>query len=180
MDGDDIDERASLYRLFSSLFVKEPDEELLVSMKSMFKMAFDDTEREIREDFGYLFLGHAGHLQPYESLYNYALGDRPRLWGTATGEVQGLYHSAGVMIDEEIDLIPDHVSAEFLFMSYLIENGLREEQRRFLDDHLFAWIPAYCDEMQKHARTTFYREVAGLLKEFVSSDSQELDDSGGE
>ena len=180
MYSDDSNERASFYKLFSTLFMKEPDEELLVSMKTMFGMKFDETEREIREDFGHLFLEQAGHLQPYESLYNYALGDRPRLWGRATGEVQGLYHSAGIMIDEEINLLPDHLSAELLFMSYLIENGLTEEQERFLSEHLLAWIPEYCDEIQKHARTTFYREAAELLKEFVSSDSQEFDNSGGE
>jgi len=178
-DNDNF-ERASLYKLFSTLFMREPNEELLISMKAMFAMKFDETEREIGQDFRTLFHDPKGHLQPYESLYNYAPGDRPRLWGKTAGEVQEIYQSAGIMIDEEINLIPDHLSAELLFMSYLIENGLAEEQELFLVNHLLAWIPEYCDELQRHARTTFYREVAGLLKEFMSSDSEEFHHGEGE
>ncbi len=167
-------ERAALYKLFSDLFMKEPAEETLVEMKEMFQMKFDDSSEEIRRDFTSLFLGKDLHLSPYESLYNYPLGDTPRLWGRATEEVQALYRAAGLMIDEEIDLIPDHVSVELLFMSYLVENGFIEKQRVFMEEHLHRWIPDYCDEVRKHAGTTFYKEVADLLREFLATDLEEL------
>jgi TorA maturation chaperone TorD len=74
------------------------------------------------------------------------------------------------MIDEEISIIPDHISAELLFMSYLIENGLTEHRIKFLREHLFRWVPEYCDEIQRHANSAFYKEVANILKEFILSD----------
>ncbi|MGD0885031.1 MAG: molecular chaperone TorD family protein [Thermodesulfovibrionales bacterium] len=177
---DDNYERASLYKLFSSLFMQKPSEEALVTMRGMFQMKFEETVSEIGKDFGYLFQEPAGHLPPYESLYSYSLGDRPRFWGKVTEEIQECYRSAGLIIDEEIHLIPDHISAELLFMSYLIERGLTDRQRSFLEDHLLAWIPEYCTELRKHAYTTFYREVAELLKNFVSSDYEEFESNGNQ
>ena len=172
---DDNYERSALYKLFSSLFMQEPPEETLVTMRGMFQMKFEETASEIGKDFRHLFQEPAGHLQPYESLYSYPLGDKPRLWGKVTKEIQERYRSAGLMIDDAIHLIPDHISAELLFMSYLIEQGLTDRQTSFLEDHLLAWIPEYCTELQKHAYTTFYKEVAELLKEFVSSDYEEFE-----
>jgi TorA maturation chaperone TorD len=171
-------ERASLYKLFSSLFMQEPTEEVLETLKEIFQMKFDETTDEIGKDFRHLFQKPAGHLAPYESLYSYPLGDRPRLWGKVTEKVQECYRSAGLMIDEEIHVIPDHVSAELLFMSYLIDQGLTDRQKSFIEDHLLTWMPAYCDELQEHARTTFYKEVAEMLKEFLSSDYEEFESSG--
>ena len=49
-----------------------------------------------------------------------------------------------------------------------------KEQRKFMNEHLLRRVPEYCEEMGKHAATTFYREVAILLREFISSDSEEL------
>jgi len=167
-------ERAKLYKLFSALFMQEPTDEMALQIKNMFKMTFDDTTYEIRMDFARLFSITAGHLPPHESLYNYPLADKPRLWGKATEEVQNFYESVGLMIYEEMDLIPDHLSAELFFMNYLIEQGLIDYQMSFFEKHLLSWVPEYCVEIKKHAQTTFYKEVAELLKEFILSDSEEF------
>lgn len=172
-DEDDA-ERAETYELFAGLFLKEPTTEVLLQMKEMFRMTFDETFTEIGIDFRHLFSGSEKHPPPCESLYNYPVGDKPRLWGRMTEEVRELYRSAGLMIDEEIDLIPDHVSAELLFMGYLIDNGLEEVQAEFLDEHLLKWIPPFCEEVKNRAETTFYKEVADLLKEFILSDYEQL------
>ncbi len=171
----DQTERARLYKLFSSLFIKEPSEEILVQLKEMFSMSFNDTREEASADFRDLFLRPNMHLSPHESLYNYSLDETPKLWGRATGEVQAFYRSAGLMIDEETDLIPDHAAVELLFMSYLVENDLVEQQRAFMEDHLMRWLPDYCEEVEAHARTTFYRELAVVVKEFLLSDLEELE-----
>jgi TorA maturation chaperone TorD len=175
--GNEEIDRAELYKLLSALFVEEPQEEVILRIKEMLRMEFDDTLQEIRTDFVGLFMRPDLHLSPHESLHSYPLGETPGLWGRATYEVQESYRSAGLMIDEESEIIPDHLGAELLFMSYLIGNDLAAQQRKFMDDHLFRWVPEFCDEIEKHAATTFYREVAILLKEFVVSDHAEL--SGG-
>lgn len=170
-DMEDI-ERAELYKLFASLFINEPSDEIVLQLKDMFQMKFADSPQEIRLDFARIFLGPDGRLMPYESFYNYPLGDRPRLWGRAAEEVQVFYSSAGITMDEEINLMPDHISAEMLFMSYLIENGISDLQKRFLEDHLVKWIPEYCNELQKYAGTGFYKEVANIVKEFILSEHE--------
>jgi putative dimethyl sulfoxide reductase chaperone len=169
-------ERAALYRLFASLFVQEPSEEVLLTIKEFLHMEFNDTAEEIGLDFRHLFLSGTGHLQPYESLYNYAPEDEPRLWGKATDKVQRLYRSADLMIDTETAVLPDHLSAELLFMSYLAERGLSEPQKEFLRDHLLVWVPVFCEEVMKHSHTAFYREAAAVLKEYLSSDYEGLED----
>lgn len=165
-------ERAELYKFFAGLFIHEPTDEIVIQLKDMFQMEFADSPQEIRMDFARIFLGPDGRLMPYESLYNYPLGDRPRLWGRAAEEVQSFYISAGIVMDEETSLIPDHISAEMLFMSYLIENDISELQKRFFEDHLVKWIPEYCNELQKYAGTTFYKEVANIVKEFILSEQE--------
>ncbi len=172
--GDEEIGRAELYKLFSALFAEEPPGEVILRIKEMFRMKFDDTLQDIKADFVGLFMRPDLHLSPHESLYNYPVGETPRLWGRAAYEVQEHYRSAGLMIDEESDAIPDHLGLELLFMSYLVENGLTTQQRKFMEGHLFRWVPDFCDEVEKHAATGFYKEVAIVLKEFVVSDYEEL------
>jgi len=167
-------ERARLYELFSSLFIRQPTEEVLLQLKETFEMQFDDTVGEVAIDFETLFLNPTSHLSPHESFYNYSLEDNPKLWGKATEEVLAFYQSVGLAIEDETVIIPDHLAMELLFMSYLVGNGLIDQQKTFMNDHLFRWIPDFCDEVERHARTIFYREIAVILKELVTSDHNEL------
>ena len=164
-------ERAELYKLFSDLFMGEPTEETLLQAKELFQMKFATSPDEIRKDFARIFLNPDLHASPYESLYNFPIGEKPRLWGKATEEVKSFYESAGLTLDEDANLIPDHLALELLFMNYLIQNGLVEQQKRFLKEHLL-WVPEYCDEVQKHADTPFYKEVAKILREFMLSEQE--------
>ncbi|MFN3479651.1 MAG: molecular chaperone [Thermodesulfovibrionales bacterium] len=170
MDEEEI-ERAELYKLFATLFSREPSDEIIYQFRDMFQMRFTEPPQVIRMEFLSLFSDH--QLSPHESLYNYPPHELPRLWGKATEEVEAFYNSVGLTIDEEISLIPDHISAELFFMSYLVENKLLKEQKLFMEKHLLQWVPAYCEELEKHASTTFFREVAILLKEFIITDYEE-------
>lgn len=170
MDEEEI-ERAELYKLFATLFSREPSDEIIYQFRDMFQMRFTEPPQAIRMEFLNLFSSH--QLSPHESLYNYPPYELPRLWGKATEEVEAFYNSVGLMIDEEISLIPDHISAELFFMSYLVENKLLKEQKLFMEKHLLQWVPLYCDELEKHASTTFFREVAMLLKEFIITDYED-------
>lgn len=172
-DYEDI-ERAEIYRLFASIFMYAPDEEAANKLREMFNMAFTDSLIEIAMDFANMFSSRDRHLMPYESLHNYPLGDTPRLWGRAASEVGAFYSSVAIAMDEETNLAPDHISAELLFMSYIIDNRFRIHQKRFLEEHLLIWVPEYCDEIYKHASTNFYKEIANILKEFILSDYEFL------
>jgi len=167
-------ERAELYKLFSDLFMTEPTEETLLKAQELFQMKFHTSIDEIRKDFARLFLSPDLHPSPYESLYSFPVGEKPRLWGKATEEVNAFYEAAGLTLDEEAMPIPDHLALELLFMHYLIQNGLMDKQEVFLKEHLL-WVNEYCDELQKHSTTLFYKEVAKILKEFMLSEQERFE-----
>lgn len=170
-ENDDI-ERYELYNLFAGLFMKEPTAEELIEMKEMLPLTFEETVEEVGGDFRFLFgLPHPA-VPPYESFYRYSIGDRPGFRGRAAEEVATFYRSVGLVIHEEFDLIPDHISAELIFMSYLVWHDMEEPQRRFLDEHLLLWVPDFCDRLEATAGTVFYREVAKLLREYILSEDE--------
>ena len=147
--------------------MQEPADETLIQVTDIFEIKFRDSSNEIKMDFSYLFSETGGRLPPYESLYNYPLWDKPRLWGIAAEELRGLYQSAGIVSEEEFTLIADHLSVELFFMGYLIENDLIEQQKIFLEKHLLSWVPDYCDEIKRVSRTFFYKQIADLLREYI-------------
>ncbi len=168
LGNEEVRNRADLYRLIGSLFLEPPTDEVLGGLEGLKDFKVEETPHEISHDFHGLF---ANNVVPNcESFYNYPLGDGPRQWGRATEEVKKFYEAAGLTIDVETHLIPDHISAELFFLSWLIENEFLDEQEEFLDAHLIKWVPVFCDEVRKYAKTAFYKRVAILLKELVSSD----------
>jgi TorA maturation chaperone TorD len=38
------------------------------------------------------------------------------------------------------------------------------------------WVPDYCDEVTKQAKTLFYREIADIVKEFLAAEYEEYID----
>lgn len=166
--------RADTYRMFAGLFLKEPDEDTLNTFKAELDMAFKDSPEDIATDFHHIFAGPDYNLTPNESLYHYPLADKPRLWGTATEDVQKFYEASGVTLYEEMGLLPDHISVEFMFMSYLAENGQIELQTRFTSEHIMQWVPQYCADIADLAFTMFYKEISGIIRNFIFSDYEEL------
>lgn len=164
------EDRIKLYTTFSSLFINEPTDNQIIDAAKYFEIKITETGDEIRADYVQLFSNYAGQLPPYESLYNYEIIDSPKVWGKATINVQEYYRSAGVTIDEELDIVPDHISAEFLFMCYLIKNELLELQAKFLGEHLCVWIPYFCNDVMDIAMSEFYQQIATALKAFILSE----------
>jgi TorA maturation chaperone TorD len=160
-------ERAEAYKILADFFLKAPEEDMLRTIKDDFDLESEETSDEILRDFDRLFSYPEGKLPPIESFFL-------TLENTLSAdEVAGFYASAGLTIDEEYVLIPDHLYLELLFMSYLIENNRYELQKKFLEEHLMNWVPYYCDELLKQAQTVFYREIAGITRDFLISESEE-------
>lgn len=53
--------------------------------------------------------------------------------------------------------------------------ALIEAQARFLHDHLLTWVPAFCDELEAHATTPFYRGVAQMLRAYLFDEASYLE-----
>ncbi|MGB9822799.1 TorD/DmsD family molecular chaperone [Thermodesulfovibrio sp.] len=161
-------ERAETYRLFAYLFMHIPQIEHIEEFEEFAEIKINDTYEEICNDYIALFVEAA--VANYEGYYLEELY-KDNLVNFEFKDVQHFYWNAGVAIDEEIDLPADHISMELLFMSYLIEQNLKDLQIEFLK-RLCEWIPLFCDALYEKAKTEFYKEVATSLKEFVLSECE--------
>jgi TorA maturation chaperone TorD len=158
------DQRADVYELFSQFFLNPPDEETLAILRQDFLLESRESLPDISEEFDELLRYPSGRLQPIESLYTGQMVSAHR-------DIRSIYAAAGLGLDDTYDVAPDHLSLEFLFMSYLIENGKREMEQKFLEQHLINWVPYYCEEVMKQSQTIFYREIAEIVKDFLISES---------
>lgn len=130
-------------------------------------------------DYSRLFIGPMDILaKPYGSVW---LDEAKTLMGDSTVAVLELYREADFEMDEEFKELPDHVAAEleFLYLLLFRENEARnaddkdrlaaaiELQRRFLKEHLGAWIGQFTNAIRSSAQCGFYRELADLTEKFV-------------
>ncbi len=161
-------ERAETYRLFGLLFLNIPEFQLIEEFENFIGFSIADSYEDICEDFINLF--NEGQVPNYESYYRELIYKEIPI-AVDLLHVQHFYWAAGVAIEEEFDLPPDHVSMELIFMSYLVEQNLLELQIEFLK-RLREWLPLFCDNVYEKAKTDFYKEVATSLKEFVLSESE--------
>jgi putative dimethyl sulfoxide reductase chaperone len=134
-------------------------------------------------DYTRLFLGPPDTVaKPYGSVW---LDGETTLMGNSTMAVQELYHEGGFEIDEAFRELPDHIVAELEFLYLLIyreneghRNGSAEAlkavalKKRFLNEHLGRWIGPFTAAVKSGARSSFYRELAGLTDRFVEQEKE--------
>ena len=173
-DPEFLDTLAELGVRFEDDFLERPEEELA---------------EDLAEEYAHLFLGPGKHISPHESVHHERDGgDWGQLWGRSTVEVKKFIESTGLSYDSSYTGMPDHISVELEFMEALArheeqawseddeEDAFRclDMERRFLEEHLNRWVPAFCDKITAAAELSFYRELAGLTKRFIEFDWQEL------
>lgn len=126
----------------------------------------------MREDFKRLFAGNNNPMAlPCESAYqhnNLLLSDK------RIEDVKGFYKSYG-WESKFIGKFPDdHLGVELLFLTMMIEKYLdmddefcntemRNEIRRFIDQHIMSWIPEWNENLQEHAKTLSYKGIGTLI-----------------
>ena len=138
-------------------------------------------------DYTRLFLGPSHIIaQPYGSVW---LEGEKTLMRDSTMAVQELYEEGGFEIAEDFRELPDHIAAELEFLYLLIYRENQAQQvgevdalrsttslrKRFLDEHLGAWIGPFTAAIGVGAKSAFYRELAELTNRFVR-----LEAGGGE
>ncbi len=142
----------------------------------------DELTEDLAVEFTRLFLGPGRHISPHESVHHEKDGAKwGQLWGDSTVEVRKFIESAGLDYKSEYRGIPDHISVEFEFMQQvtLRECQAWEEtdedgalyclkiEKKFIEEHLIRWIPAFCDKVIMEAELPFYKEMAVLTKNFI-------------
>lgn len=130
----------------------------------------------VRREYADLFLTR-GAIHPYESVYR---GDEGRLMDWPWEQVRDFYLASGFEIDSS-ELHPeDHISAELGFMAITchvardarpdVLGSLLEVQRRFLAEHLLAWLPDLLKDVEADKRSHVYRAVTNLALSYARAD----------
>ena len=158
----------------SNGFFKKPEKELL---------------ENLAVEYAYLFLGPGKHISPHESVHHKKEGSQSgQLWGELTAEVKRIIESSGLEYKSEFTGMPDHISVELEFMQHVVQRETQaweadddktallclKNEKNFVDEHLFRWIPEFCEKVIKTAESPFYREMARLTRSFIKFEKKEL------
>jgi TorA maturation chaperone TorD len=134
-------------------------------------------------DYTRLFIGPAAKLaSPYASTWLGRDGASPAV------PVLKFYEEGGFDVDDQFRDLPDHVAAELEFLYLVIyrqaEATLARDvdalakwealERRFLREHLAAWVPPFTQAVRDGATSCFYRRLADLTERFVTVERASL------
>lgn len=181
------------YHFLSRAFIGAPDKAFIdvvldepsaQALLPEFYQEAHDADREalrtdLAADFNQLFLGMSSHpVAPYESVYT---SEEGLLMQEARDEMVELYKHYGLAVDASFDLPEDHIALQFELAAHLSQLALDalasdDEEKAcalaaeldiFTKNHL-GWINTFCDDIQKHARTAFYYNLADLTRKTVA------------
>jgi TorA maturation chaperone TorD len=138
---------------------------------------------ELLVEYTRLFLGPVEAVaRPYGSVW---LTKEKTLMQESSMDVLELYREGGFDLAEDFRELPDHVSAEleFLYLLNFRENRARRDddaalagilalKRRFLEQHLGTWVPAFCRAVSEGSTGDFYRALASLTERFVRLETE--------
>jgi TorA maturation chaperone TorD len=119
-----------------------------------------------------LFVGPAAiPCPPYESVWR---TDRPKneqgtVIGRSTLRVQQLYREMGLQLRPEQVEIPDHLAIELEALAFALAIGDRERSDQLLKK-LREWLPPFCSSVIDSSLLLFYRGVAEITRECISSE----------
>lgn len=143
--------------------------------KAVYKIDID-SEKELEDllwEYTRLFLGpYKLSCPPWESVYT---SSKRLMMQDAFDEVKDLYGEAGLTINSP-EFMHDHVGMELNFMSVLynkIDNGsesrlqYKDIAKRFLNEHLFKWIPQFTQDMETATDFPIYKALAQATSDFI-------------
>jgi TorA maturation chaperone TorD len=128
---------------------------------------------KMKEDYFALFTGTGNPVAPpYESVYR---SKDHLMFDKQTTEVREFYKSYGWESKFKGNIPDDHLSIELLFLTLMVEkyiefddeicnSEMRNEIRRFINQHLLTWIPEWNEHVQQHANTLSYKGIGTLIQ----------------
>ena len=189
-----IKQREDLYKFLSSLYLWEVTDEQLKNMQKiavpspcgieswdtgwseLIKFLQENDKKcleELAVDYAYTFLAAGvaqGHTAfPYESVYT---DKYKQLGGEADSAVSALYAQKGLAPNDENFYVPsDHFGLELAFMSHICRSP-KAEQQAFFEKHIKGWSAEFCRDVEKYAKTAFYKAVAKITTGFIELESE--------
>ncbi len=149
----------------------------------------DELLEELVVEYTGLFIGPGHFISPHESVHRVRDdGDYGKLWGADTVAVKKFVEATGLSYQSSFGGMPDHIAAEFEFVQKLDERlmqaqtdgddelagNLSQIKKRFLQEHLLAWVPPFLDKVSEKANLPFYREISMLASQFLASEQETL------
>ena len=157
-----------------------------VFSEKMEETIYHYTEEDLTVDYAKLFVGPTELLAPpYGSVY---LDGARQVMGDSTMGTIKIYQDEGLSIDDEFRELPDHITVELEFMSYLIfkeiealkqsdferAKGFIDKQEIFLNTFLYRWAPPFCEKIREGTDNGFYKALADCLSSFILESNQRL------
>jgi putative dimethyl sulfoxide reductase chaperone len=133
---------------------------------------------DLEKDYTRMFFASKPRLAYlFESVYR-----EGKLLQESTFEIAGLYRDAGLVLNEDFRLPPDHIAVELEFLSFLFFKEIeghrshkheaaeyaRELQAAVIDRHLRSFAQSLAEKMTRHANTSFYRTIGTVLGKLYS------------
>jgi TorA maturation chaperone TorD len=147
--------------------------------QSTTESTFDD----LCSDYTRLFIGPGKLLAPpWESVY---FSEDRLTFQEETLQVRDWYRRFGLESEKLHHEPDDHIGLEFEFVAHLARCALLaleqnddarydeaiEARRQFIAEHPGRWAAGWCGQVEKHARTDFYRGMAMLARGAVAEAS---------
>lgn len=145
-------------------------------------------KNELAADYAGLFLAATSTpVPPYESVYT---SNQRLIMQEARDQVLAEYRREGLDRETAFKEPEDHIAIEMAFMGHLCQSTLEaikngepqmaiaylEKQRHFLQQHLLNWVPRFCQDVQRAARTDFYRGIARITEEQLAYEQEAIDE----
>lgn len=150
---------------------------------------WDHSVDDLAIDYARIFIGQGidaySAAYPFESVYT---SEKRLMMQDARDEVLAIYRSMDLDKKKSWKEGEDHIAVELEFEKVLSERtltalqendedkafSLLSTQLNFLNDHLLSWVPMMTEDMQKFAKTDFYRGLAFLTEGFLETDEEFL------
>ncbi|SDZ16391.1 TorD/DmsD family molecular chaperone [Tindallia californiensis] len=175
---------SSLIQLRTLLLEHHPEAAAHVE-KMITEIETTKLSEEIRGDYLALFVGPKALLAPpYGSLY---LENKHQIMGDSTREAMKFYEAAGLKKTDEMNEPDDHICIELEFVYYLISRVVEsceaenyeaaEEfgklQQEFLKRHVGNWVRPFTQNVNRQAKTHFYKHLGLATELFVRKEATE-------
>lgn len=147
--------------------------------RSLGSLTLEQLQREHLRLFSGVREGY-GPPPPFESLHR-----EGRMMGQSTESVIRHYRSCGFSFAHETVGPEDHLGLELKFLALMCHEESRRwrdgnataacaalaAQQQFIDEHLHAWAPAYCELVQGDTPLAYYRAVCSLTTAVIEQDA---------
>ena len=105
-----------------------------------------------------LFIGAGKVLAPpWGSCY---LTEERLIFQEQTLNVRDFYAHYGLKLKKKHSEPDDHIGLELEFLAHLLENNEAEAALRFAREHINTWVFMWCEDVEKSAKTGYYKGLA--------------------